>query len=81
MNDDLVEKAQKSIKNSLQRVAKKQFKDSADEQTKFVTETLDRIKGSSDLNGVVQSTDLVIEAIVENMKIKHELFSGIDKVS
>lgn len=75
-----MEKSQKSIKNSLQRVAKKQFKDNADEQNKFVTDTLSRIKGSSDLNGVVKSTDLVVEAIVENIKIKHDLFGTMDKV-
>lgn len=81
MNNDLVEKSQKNIKNSLQRVAKKQFKDSADEQNKFVTETFSRIKGSSNLNEVVKSTDLVIEAIIESIKIKHDLFAAIDKVS
>lgn len=81
VNNDLVEKCQKSIKNSLQRVAKKQFKDNADEQNKFVTETYGRIQGSTDLNGVVKSTDLVVEAIIENIKIKHDLFGAIDKVS
>lgn len=61
-------------------MAKKQFKDNNDEQNKFVTETVNRISGSSDLTGTVKTTDLVIEAIVENMAIKHKLFESIDKV-
>lgn len=80
VNNSLVEQAQNSIKKSLARVAKKQFKDNDAEQNKFVAETVGRIKGSSDLTGTVKGTDLVIEAIVENLKIKHELFSSIDKV-
>lgn len=76
----MVEQAQNSIKNSLGRVAKKQFKDDGDKQTQFVTDVLKRINGSSDLQGVVKGTDLVIEAIVENIGIKHKLFESIDKV-
>lgn len=80
MNSKLVDQAQGSIKNSLTRVAKKKFKDSEADQQKFVVDTVKRISGSTDLTGTVKSTDLVIEAIVENIKIKHELFQSIDKV-
>lgn len=81
VNDDLVEKARGSIKNSLARVAKKQFKDNEGEGKKFIENTINRINGSSNLNKTVESTDLVIEAIVENLKVKHDLFSSIDKVN
>lgn len=81
INNQLVEKAQESIKNSLGRVAKKQFKDDTNQQSKFVADVLKRLKGSSDLNDVVKKTDLVIEAIVENLGLKHELFGSIDKVA
>lgn len=81
VNKDLVDKAQASIRNSLARVARKQFKDNESDGKKFVEETASRITGSSDLCGAVKSTDIVIEAIVENIKIKHDLFSSIDKVS
>lgn len=80
MNNQLVEKAQSGIKNSLGRIAKKQFKDDSDQQNKFITDVLKRLNGSSDLAGVVKQTDLVIEAIVENIDIKHKLFESIDKV-
>lgn len=81
VNSTLVEKAQKGIKKSLERVAKKQFKDNEADQTKYVNETAGRISGSSDLQQTVKKTDLVIEAIVENIKVKHELFTSIDNVS
>lgn len=80
VNNDLIERAQQSIKNNLTRVAKKQFKDDADQQNKFVSQTIGRINGSSNLVDTVKNTDLVIEAIVENITIKHNLFESIDKV-
>jgi len=81
VNNSLAEKAQGSIRKSLERVAKKKFKDNEAEQKKFVSETAGRVKGSSDLQQTVKTTDLVIEAIVENIKVKHELFGSIDKVA
>lgn len=77
----MLEKAQKNIKKSLERVAKKQFKDNDDGQKKFVDEVSQRINGSVDVKSTIKTTDLVIEAIIENIKIKHELFSSIDSVS
>lgn len=75
-----MEKARAGIENSLIRVAKKQFKDNEFEQKQFIGKTLNRINGSSDLTETVKTTDLVIEAIIENMSIKHKLFESIDKV-
>lgn len=80
INNQLVEKAQNSIKNSLNRIAKKQFYGNIEQQDKFIADVFKRLNGSSDLIGVVKQTDLVIEAVVENIKIKHEIFESIDKV-
>lgn len=77
----LIDKAQKSIEKSLERVGKKQFKDDETKITGFVKESMARINGSTDLNAVVKDTDLVIEAIVENLQVKQKLFSSIDGVS
>ena len=59
---------------------KKQFTNNEPNQIKFVSETLKRLNGSIDVNATVKNTDLVIEAIVENIKIKQNLFAAIDKV-
>lgn len=80
INDQVIEKTQNSIKSSLQRIAKKQFSGNVEQQDKFIAEIFKRLNGSSDLKGVVKQTDLVIEAVVENIKLKHEIFESIDKV-
>lgn len=43
-------------------------------------ETLSRLHTSLDLKDAVKDTDLVVEAIVENLDLKHKLFSTIDSV-
>jgi 3-hydroxyacyl-CoA dehydrogenase len=73
--------SKKNITNSLTRVAKKQFKDDAQKIEDYVNEVSARISFSTDTNKAVSATDLVVEAIVENLEIKQKLFSGIDKVA
>ena len=45
----------------------------------FIRVTLSRIQYSEDPVAAVKSCDLVIEAIVENMAVKKELFSKLDQ--
>lgn len=81
VNADALKKAQKNIETSLQRVIKKVYKDKPEDGDKFKSDTLSRLKLSLDLQESVKSTDLVVEAAVENMSIKHKVFSSIDKVA
>lgn len=80
VNNDVLKKAQSSIQTNVQRVAKKVYKDDPSAGEKFVSEALSNLSTSVDLKEAVKSTDLVVEAIVENMAVKHNLFSSIDKV-
>lgn len=80
VNTHLIDKAKQGIKKSLQRVARKKHKDDDDAQLQFVQNALTRIKGSTDLKSTVKGTDLVIEAIVENIKVKQDLFTKLDEV-
>lgn len=41
---------------------------------------MSRISGSTNPSEAVKSTDLVVEAIVENMGIKQKLFATLDAV-
>ena len=75
-----VGKAEKRIGDSISRVAKKKFGE-GDEATKFISEALGRLRTSTDAVASVESADLVVEAIVENLKTKKELFSKLDNVS
>ncbi|XP_058459746.1 hydroxyacyl-coenzyme A dehydrogenase, mitochondrial-like [Malaya genurostris] len=81
VNDQLVDKAIGGIKKSLERVAKKQFKDDTAKGQEYIQGTLEKLKGSAKLEESVANSDLVIEAIIEKMPIKHELFSKIDAVA
>ena len=75
-----VGKAQKRIAGSIARVAKKKYGE-GDEANRFITESLNNLKTSTDAVVSVESADLVVEAIVENLKTKKELFSKLDNVS
>lgn len=81
VNDGALKKAETGIKTSLERVAKKLYKDKPDEGKKFISDSLARLKLSLDLNGTVSKTDLVVEAIIENLDAKHKLFSVIDPIA
>lgn len=81
VNADLLKKAEASIETNLRRVAKKLYKDKPSEAEKFINESKTHLKGSTDVNEAVQDSDLIIEAIVENIEIKHKLFKGLDEAA
>lgn len=81
LDASLIEKAKKSIEKNLERVGKKQFKDDAVKSSAFVKESLQRISGSTKIEEVAQNTDIVIEAIVENLAVKQKLFAAIDAIA
>ncbi|XP_046865030.1 hydroxyacyl-coenzyme A dehydrogenase, mitochondrial-like [Xenia sp. Carnegie-2017] len=78
-SDDILGKAVKSIEKSLQRVAKKKYKDNIQGGEKFVNDTMSRLKTTVDMTEAVKDSDLVVEAIIENMDIKHKLFTELDE--
>lgn len=75
---DLLEKADIGIATSLGRIAKKLFKDKPADGEKFVRDAKSRISTNTDSAAAVQDADLVVEAIIESMEIKHKLFRGLD---
>ncbi|NWX24973.1 HCDH protein, partial [Aegotheles bennettii] len=78
-SDEILKKSTKGIEESLKRVTKKLFVDKPEAGTRFIEKTLKNLTTSTDAVAVVHSTDLVIEAIVENQEIKNELFKRLDK--
>uniref|UniRef100_A0A8C9K0T1 3-hydroxyacyl-CoA dehydrogenase n=1 Tax=Panthera tigris altaica TaxID=74533 RepID=A0A8C9K0T1_PANTA len=77
--EDILAKSRKGIEESLRKVAKKKFAENPKAGDEFVEKTLNSISTSTDAASVVHSTDLVVEAIVENLKVKNELFKRLDK--
>ncbi|KAI5937828.1 Hydroxyacyl-coenzyme A dehydrogenase, mitochondrial [Manis javanica] len=77
--ENILAKSRKVIEESLTKVAKKKFSENHKAADEFVEKTLSSISTSTDAASVVHSTDLVVEAIVENLKVKNELFKRLDK--
>lgn len=69
------------IQTSLKRIAKKKFADERDKAEQYLHDVQSRIRTTTDVKDAVRSTDIVIEAIVENLEIKQKLFKEIDEVA
>ncbi|XP_078117859.1 hydroxyacyl-coenzyme A dehydrogenase, mitochondrial [Sander vitreus] len=80
-NEDILKKAVKGIEGNLKRVVKKKFADKPEAGEEFIQKALQNVSTSTDAGSVVQGSDLVLEAIVENLKIKQDLFGGLDKLA
>ncbi|KAI0236047.1 Hydroxyacyl-coenzyme A dehydrogenase, mitochondrial [Lamellibrachia satsuma] len=78
MSDDILAKSTATIKKSLGRVVKKKFAAEPEKGQEFMEQAIGRIKTSTDAMKSVAETDLVIEAIVENLDVKKKLFSSLD---
>lgn len=77
----ILDKAIAGIQKSLQRSSKKRFAEDPAAGEKHVADTLARITGACGVENGPEKAELIIEAIVENMQVKHELFSKLDKIS
>jgi 3-hydroxyacyl-CoA dehydrogenase len=81
LNKEVLEKANKRIADSVSRVAKKQFKDDADAAEKFKASVMDNISTDTTANKALETADLVVEAVVENMGLKQKLFKEYDGIA
>jgi len=77
-SEQALDKARKGIETSIQRVAKKKHADDATAQKKLIEGVVSKIKTSTNVADSVKSSDLVIEAIVENIDIKRKLFAEVE---
>ncbi|XP_013140867.1 PREDICTED: probable 3-hydroxyacyl-CoA dehydrogenase B0272.3 isoform X2 [Papilio polytes] len=77
---ELLDKAKKSIQNNLTRVGKKMYKDDTAKIENFVKDSFDRIQVSTKIEDGVNA-DLIIEAIVEKLHVKQELFNKLDQLA
>lgn len=80
-SEDILKKAAKGIEGSLKRVVKKKFADNPEAGVEFIQKVMQNVSTSTDASSAAQNTDLVLEAIVENLKVKQDLFGGLDKVA
>lgn len=71
--EDILAKYKEGIEKSLRKATKKLFVENPKAGDEFVKKTLSSISTSTDAISIVHSTDLVVEAIVENLKVKIKL--------
>ncbi|WAQ96626.1 HCDH-like protein [Mya arenaria] len=77
-NTDILNKSKANIEKSLQRVVKKKYAEDPKAGEAFLSQVLGNLALETDAATSVKKADLVIEAIVENLKIKQELFKNLD---
>jgi len=81
LDQTILDQSTARISKSLQRVAKKKFGEDAEGAKLFMENTMGAISTATSASSVMEGTDLVIEAIVENMAVKHKLFKELDAVA
>ena len=75
MNDDILNKAKNKISTNLDRQLKKELITESDKE-----KTLSNIKLISEISNIDSKSDLVVEAIIENMSVKLKLWSKVNKL-
>jgi len=81
ISPQVLEASKKRIVDSVSRVAKKQFKDDAEGAEKFKAGVVGNISTATTADAALQTADLVVEAVVENMALKQKLFKEYDAIA
>lgn len=74
VSEDALANGRAIITKSLERIARKKFPDSEQDRKALVDATFANIQTTTDAQTAVQGTDLIVEAIVENIATKQALF-------
>ena len=81
LDQKALDRAVGTIDKSLNRVVKKKFKGKEQEGNAFKDEIMNNITTSTDLEFGVSAADLVVEAIIENLAVKQEMFEKMDNAA
>uniref|UniRef100_A0A914Q1D8 3-hydroxyacyl-CoA dehydrogenase family protein n=1 Tax=Panagrolaimus davidi TaxID=227884 RepID=A0A914Q1D8_9BILA len=76
---EYIQKAVEQMKKRFLKQAEKKFPQNPDQQRKYVRGLLERLRMITNPNQAVIEADLVIEAVIENLEIKQNLFANIEK--
>lgn len=78
MKQEFLDKSLDSIRKSASRVAAKKIEDEG-ERKAMVDGIVGNLSYTTDFAASVKEADLVVEAIIENIDVKKEVFSALDK--
>src|SRR3954452_19273691 len=76
VSDEFLQRGMKTISSNLQRGVDKGKMTAEEKQT-----ILDRIQSTTDIDSAVADADIVVEAIIENLAAKVQLFERLDKLT
>lgn len=79
--DEFTQKCMVSIMKSLNLLAKKKFVDEPKSSKKFIDDVMGNIKTTQSMTKGCEHADLVIESVVENLKVKKQLLKRADEVA
>jgi 3-hydroxyacyl-CoA dehydrogenase len=79
--DKALENGQNIISNSIKRVAKKLHPEDQAKQKEYIDKAVQNITTTTDAKAAAKDADLIVEAIVENIKVKQQLFKDLDEVA
>ncbi|GAA5889016.1 hypothetical protein JCM16303_004219 [Sporobolomyces ruberrimus] len=78
VSEGALENGRKIIEKSLTRIARKKHSEDPSAQKEFISSVFSNLSTTTSAQSAVSSSDLVIEAIVENLSVKQELFRRLD---
>ncbi|KAJ9471450.1 putative 3-hydroxyacyl-CoA dehydrogenase [Diplonema papillatum] len=81
LSEDLLSKSQAGIEKSLTRIASKKFADNPASGKDFVASAMACITFTSKSEEAASGSDLIIEAITENIDIKKKVWASLDKAA
>jgi len=81
VSQEVLDKSQARINESIKRVAKKKFKDDTAAGEKFVEGSIANLSIATNPDVSLSTADLVVEAVSENLDLKKKLFSAYDQVA
>ena len=81
VSQDVLDKSQKRIGDSIKRVAKKMFKEDPNQGENFIEQSMGNLSIATSANKSLETADLVVEAVSENMELKHKLFKEYDQIA
>jgi len=81
INSQVLSEANRRITESLALVAKKDFKDDLDGMETFKAKTMQNLSLTTNPKKSLETADIVVEAVAENLKFKHKILKEYDAMS
>lgn len=77
--EEKCEAARTKIFNGVNKVAKRKFATEADNQQFFIESTMNNLQFATEIfDSGLENADIIIEAVVENLKVKQKLFTDVE---